>query len=218
MELKDKYEVRQIFINLTNTRGLLWTDIVEGILFDKNGFLRISKYDVEIDENSLVDKLNFKSTEEVINYILVIDYLIDYLKKEYNLSDVEISTLLKGYLSECNISSFEMLKGEIGSWIIPSNMIIEKNRNIFKNSLIEIMVWVIGKNLNEWNKDDLYLKRQLIKKNTQSKIVFYIRSLEKNKIKELMTIYGKNDDVIWNNLKKELRIFIEEKKNSPTSS
>lgn len=218
MELKDKYEVRQIFINSTNTRGLLWTDIVEGILFDKNGFLRINKYDVEIDESSLVDKLNFKSTEEVINYILVIDYLIDYLKKEYNLSDIEISTLLKGYLSECNISSFEMLKGEIGSWVMPSDMIIDKNKNIFENSLIGIMVWVIGKNLNEWNKDDLYLKRQLIKKNTQSKIVFYIRSLEKNKIKELMTIYGKNDNVIWNNLKKELRIFIEEKKNSPTSS
>ena len=33
-----------------------------------------------------------------------------------------------------------------------------------------------------------------------------------------MTIYGKNDDVIWNNLKKELRIFIKKKKNSPTSS
>jgi len=218
MQLIDKYEIRRIFINLTNTRGLLWPDIVEGILFDKNGFPRTTTIDVKIDNKSLVNKMKLNSKEEVVNYILVIDYLIDYLKNKYDLIDIKITTLLKEYLTQCNISNFKILKGEIGSWIIPSNLIIKENTSIFETTLTEIVIWLVNKHLKPWNKEHLYIKQELSNKNINNIIFTFLENINKNNVKELLSPQDTNNNELWNKTIKELKEFIDEKKNSKTSS
>lgn len=218
MQLKDKYEIRQIFINITNTRGLLWTDIVEGILFNKSGFPRLNSNDVKIDDNSLVTKLQLNNTEEVINYILVLDYLIDYLKNEYNLRDIEITSLLEKYLNECNVVHFEKLNGQTGSWIIPSSLIIKENHNIFERCLTEIIILLINKHLKQWSNTSLLLKQELSRENINDIILIFMKKIGNNKIKQLLSLDNKDNDILWTEFIKQLKKFINEKKNSPTSS
>ena len=94
LESKKGNIIRQIFINISHTRGLLWTDIVEGILFDQYGISRSLSNEVKVDESSLSNMMDLGSKENVVNYILVLDYLVDYLKNEYKLGNSEISKLI----------------------------------------------------------------------------------------------------------------------------
>lgn len=219
MNPKDKCDIRQIFINLTNARGLLWPDIVEGILFDKNGFLRYGSSDVKIDELSLVTILVSKNIDEIINYVLVLDYLVDYLKNMYDLHDIEISTLLKGYLTDCNIVKFEKLEGPIGSWIIPLDIVVNKDLKVFEQNVTDIIIWIINKRIKYRNKEYLFLK-QLLKEKDKSKNIIYlfVENLDKESTKELLQLESKDNDKVFSKFMEKLKEFINEKKNSPTSS
>lgn len=219
MKIKDKCKVRHIFINLTNVRGLLWPDIVEGILFDKNGFPRYNKSNVKIDEQSLSTMLVSKNIDEIVNYILVLDYLTDYLKNTYNLYDIEISTLVKAYLTDSKIVKFVKLEGAIESWIIPLNIAAQKNFKIFVQNVTDIIMWIINKHIKYSNKEYLFF-RELLKEKDRTKNIIYlfIEQLDRDSKKELLQLYSKNNDRVFSEFVKNLKEFIDEKKNSPTSS
>lgn len=186
--MKSKQDIRQLFINISNTRGLLWPNIVEGVLFDEKGFPRYDKNMVNIDKGSLIDKIKLRDIKKITNYIIVLDYLTDYMKNKFNLTDIEISTLLKDYLIKCNKTELEQLKGETTSWIIPLNIIEKENPLIFENYIIEIVKYLTKGNNKQINLNSDY-----------------------KKIKEILSLHGRIDHDI-------LKKFSKEKKNSPTSS
>lgn len=178
----------QIFINLSNTRGLLWPSIVEGILFDENGFPRYEKNSNKIDKNSLINKLKYLNTRKITNYIIIIDYLVDYLKNEFRLTDIEISTLLKDYLSSSSTNlQLENIKFDNSSWIIPLNIVMKDNSNLFDEITLKIINWL-----------------------TKSKLKNIDIEENKDEIRKLFSLYGRNN----NSYKK----IFKEKKNPSTSS
>jgi len=216
MQYKDKYEIRQIFINLTNTRGLLWTDTVEGILFDKNGFPRNKSEKVEIDNTSLVTKVKLTKTDEVVNYILIIDYLVDYLKIKYTLTDMEITVLLKEFMIDSNTINFEKLKGIVGNWVIPTSLVIKQNENIFKYMITDIIIWKINRKIELLNKEYMYIKKLMV--NRYEMIHSYIENSDEKYIRKLLSFNEDSVNDLWKEFLIDIKRKLEEKKNSPTSS
>ena len=219
LESKKGNIIRQIFINISHTRGLLWTDIVEGILFDQYGISRSLSNEVKVDESSLSNMMDLGSKENVVNYILVLDYLVDYLKNEYKLGNSEISKLVKNYLMENNITKLEMINYYKGSWIIPTEFIDSFNCGIIKDNFLNIFIWKIKSNLKLLDFEHFILKRQLSSKKYQQTIkenlISYVEQADKCIINLLFSINGNE---LWDGFIVEFIRFINQKKNSATSS
>lgn len=219
LESKKGSIIRQIFINISHTRGLLWTDVVEGILFDQYGIPRSLSTEVKVDESSLANTMDLGSKENVVNYILVLDYLVDYLKGEYKLGNVEISKLIKEYLMDNNIIKLDMLNHYIGNWGIPTEFIDSVNGDIIKDNFLNIFIWKMKRNLKTLDLKRFILKKQISSKTYQKKIkdnlISYIDNTDKCIIGLLFSI---SDNELWDGFIIAFINFINQKKNSATSS
>ena len=205
LESKKGSIIRQIFINISHVRGLLWTDVVEGIIFDQHGIPRSLSNEVKVDDSSISNMMDLGSKENVVNYILVLDYLVDYLKGEYKLGNVEISKLIKDYLISNDITKLEKLNYKIDN----------ENDSIIKETFLNIFIWKMKENIKTLNLKHFILKRQLSYRNVKDSLKSYIGETDRCIINLL---FSTNDNDLWDGFITTFISFINQKKNSATSS
>lgn len=215
MNLKDAHEMQQVFFNLSQTRGLLWPDIIEGILFTRSGLPNFLLNPVSIDKEALIYKIKLTDINEIINFILVLDYIIDYLKNTYSMSYIAISTLLHAYLLECHIFHFKSLMIPTGNCLIETNGIITSNP-IFKFYFSDIFIWLIKQHLIWWHPNHFYIKH-IFWQNRQNQSIhsivwIFLQSTNPTDMKKLLTIQYQENARLWKQYILKFKLFLYKQK------
>lgn len=165
--------VLTVFQELYHRNYLIFPEAVAGVLFTDIAIPLYQLNHITYERQSISNYLKSYNQNEISNYILVIDYYIDFLKSNYSLDTFHVLILLHRYIKKYHIYHFRKLIGPITCKSIATTIIIDYNPHVFQEHIIKMFLWQLQKHIDLYNLSYWFLKL---------KISFYWKNHEINRI------------------------------------